>query len=68
MNGSGAFASFTTVGPATFSKTDREGVDTLQLYVMKSGVPDYSFSPPLGIVFSGLEPVLGCFGTGLVER
>jgi branched-chain amino acid transport system substrate-binding protein len=28
----------TTVGPVTFSKTDREGVDTLQLYVAKGGV------------------------------
>jgi branched-chain amino acid transport system substrate-binding protein len=28
----------TTVGPVTFSKTDREGVDTLQLYVVKDGV------------------------------
>lgn len=38
MNGPGAFASFTTVGPVTYSKTDREGVDTLQLYVVKGGV------------------------------
>jgi branched-chain amino acid transport system substrate-binding protein len=26
------------VGPVTFSKTDREGVDTLQLYVSKGGL------------------------------
>jgi branched-chain amino acid transport system substrate-binding protein len=38
MNGPGAFNSFTTVGPVTYSKTDREGVDTLQLYVVKGGV------------------------------
>ena len=38
MNGPGAFASFTTVGPVTYSKADREGVDTLQLYVVKGGV------------------------------
>ncbi len=38
MNGQGGFASFTTVGPVTFSKTDREGVDMLQLYVVKDGV------------------------------
>jgi branched-chain amino acid transport system substrate-binding protein len=38
MNGPGAYTPFTTVGPVTFSKTDREGVDTLQLYVVKDGV------------------------------
>jgi branched-chain amino acid transport system substrate-binding protein len=38
MNGQGGYTPFTTVGPVTFSKTDREGVDTLQLYVVKSGV------------------------------
>jgi branched-chain amino acid transport system substrate-binding protein len=38
MNGDNAFQSLTTVGPVTFSKTDREGVDTLQLYVAKDGV------------------------------
>lgn len=38
MSGQGAYTPFTTVGPVTFSKTDREGVDTLQLYVVKSGV------------------------------
>jgi branched-chain amino acid transport system substrate-binding protein len=35
MNGDNAYNSLTTVGPVTFSKTDREGVDTLQLYVSK---------------------------------
>jgi branched-chain amino acid transport system substrate-binding protein len=38
MNGQGAYTPFTTVGPVTYSKTDREGVDTLQLYVVKGGV------------------------------
>ena len=38
MNGYNAFYPLTTVGPVTFSKTDREGVDTLQLYVVKGGM------------------------------
>lgn len=38
MNGYNAFYPLTTVGPVTFSKTDREGVDTLQLYAAKGGV------------------------------
>jgi branched-chain amino acid transport system substrate-binding protein len=38
MNGFNAYYPLTTVGPVTFSKTDREGVDTLQLYVTKEGV------------------------------
>ena len=38
MNGYNAYYPLTTVGPVTFSKTDREGVDTLQLYVSKDGV------------------------------
>ncbi len=38
MNGYNAYYPLTTVGPVTFSKTDREGVDTLQLYVAKDGV------------------------------
>jgi branched-chain amino acid transport system substrate-binding protein len=38
MNGQGAYSPFTTVGPVTYSKTDREGVDTIQLYVVKGGV------------------------------
>jgi branched-chain amino acid transport system substrate-binding protein len=38
MNSYNAFYPLTTVGPVTFSKTDREGVDTLQLYVVKGGV------------------------------
>jgi len=38
MNGYNAFYPLTTVGPVSFSKTDREGVDTLQLYVARGGV------------------------------
>ena len=38
MNGYNAYYPLTTVGPVTFSKTDREGVDTLQLYMSKDGV------------------------------
>ena len=38
MNGYNAYYPLTTVGPVSFSKTDREGVDTLQLYVAKGGV------------------------------
>jgi branched-chain amino acid transport system substrate-binding protein len=37
MNENAAYSPFTTVGPVTFSKTDKEGVDTLQLYVVKDG-------------------------------
>jgi branched-chain amino acid transport system substrate-binding protein len=38
MNGYNSFYPLTTVGPVNFSKDDREGVDTLQLYVAKGGV------------------------------
>jgi branched-chain amino acid transport system substrate-binding protein len=38
MNGYNAYYPLTTVGPVSFSKTDREGVDTLQLYVSKGGL------------------------------
>lgn len=38
MSGYNAYYPLTTVGPVTFSKTDREGVDTLQLYIAKGGV------------------------------
>jgi branched-chain amino acid transport system substrate-binding protein len=38
MNGYNAYYPLTTVGPVSFSKTDREGVDNLQLYVSKGGV------------------------------
>ena len=38
MNGDNAYTPFTTVGPVTYSKTDKEGVDTMQLYAVKDGV------------------------------
>jgi branched-chain amino acid transport system substrate-binding protein len=38
MNGYNAYYPLTTVGPVTYSKTDREGVDTQQLYIAKDGV------------------------------
>jgi branched-chain amino acid transport system substrate-binding protein len=38
MNGNNAYTPYTTVGPVTYSKTDKEGVDTLQLYAVKDGV------------------------------
>ena len=38
MNGYNAYYPLTTVGPVTYSEDDREGVDTLQLYVSKGGV------------------------------
>jgi branched-chain amino acid transport system substrate-binding protein len=37
MNGKNGFSPGTTVGPVTYSKTDKAGVDTLQLYVVKNG-------------------------------
>ncbi|MBC2745234.1 MAG: ABC transporter substrate-binding protein [Desulfosarcina sp.] len=37
MNGMNAFYPVTTVGPVTYSKTDKAGVDTLQLYAVKNG-------------------------------
>lgn len=51
MNGDNGFSPGTTVGPVTYSKTDKAGVDTLQLYVVKDGafasagapfVPEYT--------------------------
>ena len=38
MNGDNAYETLTTVGPVSFSKTDRMGVDYLQLYVVMGGV------------------------------
>lgn len=38
MNGYNAYYPLTTVGPVTFSKNDREGVDSLQLYRAEGGV------------------------------
>lgn len=37
MNGINAFYPVSTVGPVTYSKTDKQGVDTLQLYAVKNG-------------------------------
>lgn len=37
MNGENAFNPETTVGPVTYSETDKTGVDTLQLYVVRNG-------------------------------
>ena len=37
MNGINAFYPVTTVGPVTYSKTDKAGVDTLQLYSVQGG-------------------------------
>lgn len=37
MNGMNAFYPVTTVGPVTYSKTDKAGVDTLQLYSVQNG-------------------------------
>jgi branched-chain amino acid transport system substrate-binding protein len=48
MNGDKAFKLNTTVGPVTYSKTDKMGVDNLQLYSVQGGVfkaVDKPFSP-----------------------
>jgi branched-chain amino acid transport system substrate-binding protein len=37
MNGDNALDLVTTVGPVTYSETDKAGVDTLQLYAVKNG-------------------------------
>jgi len=37
MNGMNAFYPVTTVGPVTYSKTDKAGVDTLQMYAVQDG-------------------------------
>ena len=47
MNGYNAYYSLTTVGPITYSKTDRQGVDMLQLYQCQKGV-----FRPVGMPFS----------------
>jgi len=38
MNGANAYFPYTTVGPVTYSKTDRCGVDMLQIYSVQKGV------------------------------
>ncbi len=37
MNGANAYHPYTTVGPVTYSKTDRCGVDMLQIYSVQDG-------------------------------
>lgn len=37
MHGDNEFVTPLTVGPVTYSKTDKQGVDTLQLYAVKNG-------------------------------
>ena len=37
MNGMNAFYPVTTVGPVTYSKDDKQGVDTLQMYAVRNG-------------------------------
>jgi len=38
MNGANAYNPYTTTGPVTYSKTDRAGVDMLQIYSVQGGV------------------------------
>ncbi len=38
MNGANAYHPYTTMGPVTYSKTDRAGVDMLQIYSVQKGV------------------------------
>ncbi len=38
MNGPNAYHPYTTMGPVTYSPTDRAGVDMLQIYSVQSGV------------------------------
>lgn len=51
MNGYNAFNPLNTVGPVTYSKTDRQGVDMLQLYRAQGGV-----FRPLGMPFAYTPP------------
>jgi len=37
MNGKNAYQPYTTMGPVTYSKTDRAGVDMLQFYSVQNG-------------------------------
>ena len=37
MNGENAYLPYTTIGPVTYSKTDRAGVDMLQIYSVQDG-------------------------------
>lgn len=47
MNGYNAYYPLTTVGPVTYSKTDRQGVDALQLYLCRDGI-----FRPVGLPFT----------------
>ena len=38
MNGGNAYSPYTTTGPVSYSKTDRAGVDMLQIYSVQNGV------------------------------
>ncbi|MFO7749097.1 MAG: ABC transporter substrate-binding protein [Desulfobacteraceae bacterium] len=38
MNGDNAYSPYTTIGPVTYSTTDRAGVDMLQIYSVQKGV------------------------------
>jgi len=38
MNGANAYSPYSTSGPVTYSKTDRAGVDLLQIYSVQNGV------------------------------
>ena len=38
MNGANSYSPGNTVGPVTYSPTDRAGVDTLQIYSVQGGV------------------------------
>ena len=38
MNGANAYQPYSTSGPVTYSKTDRAGVDLLQIYSVQNGV------------------------------
>jgi branched-chain amino acid transport system substrate-binding protein len=38
MNGANAYQPYSTTGPVTYSKTDRAGVDLLQIYSVQGGV------------------------------
>ena len=37
MNGKNAYSPYTTIGPVTYSETDRAGVDMLQIYSVQDG-------------------------------
>ncbi len=55
MNGYNAYYPLTTVGPVTYSKTDQQGVDALQLYRAKDGVFQAVGSPFVSEYVKGLK-------------